>query len=87
MPAGVDSSSFNPGAEHTGQDRTGQGSLDTREGWSRAPERQEFKTVAHLLQEGKTVLSRQQAQRLSSEVTAGQVRNFKERKKRGSLAS
>lgn len=31
------------------QDRTGQGSLDTREGWSRAPERQEFKTVAHLL--------------------------------------
>lgn len=61
------------------QDRAGKSG--GQGGRSRAPERQEFKTFAHLLQEGKKGLSRQQAQRRSSEVAAVQVSNFKERKR------
>lgn len=61
------------------QDRAGKSG--GQGGRSRAPERQEFKTFAHLLQEGKKGLSRQQAQRHSSEVAAVQVSNFKERKR------
>lgn len=62
------------------QDRAGKSG--GQGGRSRAPERQEFKTFAHLLQEGKKVLLRQQAQRRSSEVAAVQARRG-----RGGLAS